>query len=234
MVISSIPSYLSDFSHLFFPHTCEGCGTDTLENDTLLCAACAIKLPETGFISEPDNPVEKIFYGRINIVNAGAAFYFNKDSLLQRLIKELKYRGNKDAGFYLGKLLGHQLMQTERFNDIDAIVPLPLNPRKERKRGYNQAAIIADGIVSLWQKPVLKQSVERRVFTQTQTHKDRITRWQTMEGVFAVKDKTALEGKHILLVDDIVTTGATLEACGKEMLDITGVKLSIATVAYTI
>jgi len=233
-VTNAISSYFSDFVHLFFPHNCEGCGTDTLENDTLLCASCALKLPETGFITEPANPVEKIFYGRINLEAAGAAFYFNKDSLLQHLIKELKYHGNKDAGFYLGKLLGHRLMQTERFNDIDAIVPLPLNPRKEKKRGYNQAAVIAEGMVSLWQKPVLKNSVERRVFTETQTHKDRIARWQTMEGVFAVKDKNSLANKHILLIDDIVTTGATLEACGEKILEIPDAKLSIVTVAYTI
>ena len=118
-------------------------------------------------------------------------------------------------------------MQTERFNEIDAIIPLPLNPRKEKKRGYNQAAVIADGIVSLWQKPVWKSCVERRVFTETQTHKDRIARWQTMEGVFALKDKSSLENKHILLIDDIVTTGATLEACGEKILEIPGVKLSI-------
>ena len=232
-MIKAVSSYLNDFAHLFFPHTCEGCGTDTLENDTLLCAACLLQLPETGFISVPDNPVEKIFYGRIKVEAAGSAFYFNQDSLMQHLIKELKYRGNKEVGFYLGKLLGYQLAQTERFNNIDAIIALPLNARKEKKRGYNQAAAIAEGITEIWQKPVLTNSVERKIFTETQTHKDRISRWQSMKDVFAVTNAAALSNKHILLIDDIVTTGATLEACGEKILQIPGAKLSIITVAYT-
>ena len=200
----------------------------------MLCAECFLKLPETGFIQQPGNPVENIFYGRIKVEAAAAAYYFTKDSLLQHLIVQLKYKGNQDVGFYLGKLLGHQLLQSGRFSDIDAIIPLPLNKRKEKKRGYNQAAVIADGIAEIWQKPILKNCAERLIFTETQTHKDRISRWQTMENVFAVTDKISLENKHILLIDDIVTTGATLEACGAKILEVPGTKLSILTVAYTI
>jgi ComF family protein len=233
-MFKTLSSHINDFAHLFFPHVCEGCGSDVLENNSLLCAACFLKLPETVFIKEENNPVEKIFYGRIKIETAGAGFYFTKHSLLQHLIIQLKYRGNKDVGFYLGKLLGYQLLQTERFNDIDAIIPLPLNAKKERKRAYNQAAVIAEGISSVWYKPILKNAVQRTVFTETQTHKDRISRWQTMEGVFATVDKSSLEGKHILLIDDIVTTGATLEACGEKILQVRETKLSIATIAYTI
>ena len=183
-MIKTISSYFNNFAHLFFPRNCEGCGTDILVHDALLCASCFLNLPETGFIQQAGNPVENIFYGRIKVEAAAAAYYFTKDSLLQHLIVQLKYRNNKDVGFYLGRLLGHQLLQTTRFNAVDAIVPLPLNQRKEKKRGYNQAAIIADGIAEIWQKPVIKNSVERLVFTETQTHKDRISRWQTMENVF--------------------------------------------------
>src|SRR6266498_3377724 len=233
-MIKSLYSHLNHFTHLFFPHVCEGCGTDILENGSLLCAECLLKLPQTNFIAEPDNPVEKIFYGRIKVEAAGSAFYFTKHSLLQHLIVQLKYRGNKDMGFYFGKLLGYQLVQSNRFNNIDAIIPLPLNRRKERKRGYNQAAIIAEGITSVWPKLVLKNNVQRMIFTETQTHKDRITRWQTMEGVFENIDKESLTNKHLLLIDDIVTTGATLEACGAKLLEIPGTKLSIVTVASTI
>jgi len=233
-MLKTLSSYFNDLAHLFFPHVCEGCGTDILNNDSILCAQCYTKLPETGFMKEPNNPVEKIFYGRIKVNSAGSAFYFNKHSLLQHLILQLKYRGNKEIGFYLGKLLGHQLLQTTRFNDVEAIIPLPLNPRKEKKRGYNQAAIIAEGIASVWSKPVLKDSVRRLVFTETQTHKDRISRWQTMEGVFATADESIIKNKHVLLVDDIVTTGATLEACGEKILQVSGTKLSIATIAYTL
>jgi len=233
-MIKTLNSYLNHFTHLFFPHVCEGCGNDVIENESLLCAECLVKLPETNFIGEPDNPIERIFYGRMQIEAAGSAFYFTKHSLLQHLILELKYHGNKEIGFYLGKLLGYRLVQARRFNTVDEIIPLPLNPRKERKRGYNQATIIAEGIAAVWQKQVQKTSVQRSVFTETQTHKNRISRWQTMEGVFETIDQGLLSDKHLLLVDDIVTTGATLEACGEKLLKVPGIKLSIATVAYTI
>jgi len=233
-VIQKLISYLKDFSHLLYPHNCEGCGTDVLNDNAILCTKCLFELPETGFCNTVNNPVEKIFFGRSNIANATAAYYFTKDSLLQHLMIELKYRNNKDVGSFLGKQLGYQLQESQRFNDVDVVVPLPLNPRKEKKRGYNQAMIICEGIASVWQKPVLKNVVIRTQFTETQTQQDRIHRWQNMQNVFAINDTNSLEGKHVLLVDDVITTGATLEACGAAILQIPGTKLSIATVAWTI
>jgi ComF family protein len=233
-MIASIKSYLSDFAHLFFPHNCEGCGTDNLQNDEWLCTKCAYELPETNFINTINNPVEKIFYGRINIQHAAAAFYFTKDAILQKLLIQLKYKGNQQVGLYLGMKLGEQLKAAERFNDIDAIIPLPLNPKKEIKRGYNQAQIICEGIVAVWKKPIYKNIVARKYFTETQTQQNRVHRWQNMQSVFEVSDTKTLANKHILLIDDVITTGATLEACGAAILKIQSTKLSIATVAYTI
>lgn len=224
----------NDFTHLFFPHNCEGCGTDVLDINSSLCVSCLYQLPETGFLNVKDNPVEKKFYGQVKVEAAGCAYFFTKHSLLQHLIKQLKYKGNKDVGIFLGKQLGKQLAASERFKDVDCIIPLPLNPKKENKRGYNQAAIIAHGITALWPRPILSSAVERKIFTETQTHKDRISRWQSMQGVFALKDPAAIRDKHILLVDDIITTGATLEACGEAILSAPGSRLSIAAVAYTI
>lgn len=220
--------------HLFFPHVCEGCGTDILNNNTILCAACHEKLPETNFLANNNNLVEQKFYGQLQIEAAGAAYYFTKEGMLQHLIKQLKYRNNKEIGLYLGRQLGNFLAQADRFSSVDVIVPLPLNPKKEKKRGYNQAAVIAEGINSVWEKPVNTKAVARKIFTETQTHKDRISRWQSMRNVFDVKNTSALTGKNILLVDDIITTGATLEACGEKILEIPGTKLFIATVAFTI
>ncbi len=231
-MIATVKSYLTDLLHLFYPHICLGCGTDALQNDDLICAKCLLELPETGFFSYPDNLVEKKFIGRINIQNAGSAFYFTKDSLLQTLLFDLKYRGNKQSGILLGKLTGFQLLESNRFRDIDAIVPLPLHHKKQRLRGYNQSEVISDSISSILQKPVLDNCVVRTVFTETQTNKDRINRWLNMENAFVVENKHQLEGKHILLVDDVLTTGATLDACGTAMLKIKDIKLSIATVAY--
>ncbi len=227
-------NYIDDFLHLFFPHVCIGCGSDVLNNKDILCARCIDALPITGFISSANNPVEKIFIGRINVQHAGSAFYFTKDSVIQQAIIQLKYKGNQPAGIFLGKLLGHQLTQSERFDDADVIIPVPLNDKKFYKRGYNQAEVIAKGIASVWQRPVINNAVERILFTETQTHKNRIDRWETMEGMFTVTRPDAVAGKHILLVDDVITTGATLEACGQAILKIPDIKLSVATLAYTI
>lgn len=229
-----VKNYLEDFLHLFFPHTCLGCGTDVLNNEDALCAHCLSQLPETGFLSTPGNPVEKIFYGRLPVQHAGSAFYFNKDSLLQHLIIQLKYRANQTAGIYLGKMFGNAISKAGRFDGIDVIVPLPLNEIKLFTRGYNQTLLLTKGIAEVWHKPVIENAVERIQFTETQTHKNRVTRWQTMEGVFKVADDSALKNKHILLVDDIVTTGATLESCGNTILQVENTKLSICTLAYTI
>jgi len=232
--LTALKNYIDDFLHLFFPHVCVGCDNDIVNTEDELCAACLNSLPETGFLSAKNNPVEKIFYGRLKIENAGSAFYFNKDSVIQNLIIQLKYRNNKNAGVFLGKLLGQRIVNGNRFNNVDVIVALPLNDKKLYKRGYNQSLAIVEGITSVWDKPVFENAVERNLFTETQTQKDRVARWKTMEGVFEVNDIALLENKHVLLVDDVVTTGATLEACGSAIVKVPGVKLSVATVAYTI
>lgn len=229
-----LKKYLTAFSHLFYPHNCEGCGTDTLRDDYFLCARCLHKLPETGFFGKEANPVEKLFYGRLNITNAAAAFYFTKDSLLQHVLVQLKYKSNKESGYFLGRMMGYALLQTERFNQTDILVPLPLNPKKEYLRGYNQAALICEGISEVWHKPVCADAVTRIRFTETQTHQNRVSRWQNMEGVFRVTRPEALKNKHILLIDDVITTGATLEACGSSLLEIEVASVNIATAAYTV
>ena len=232
--MNALKNYFNDFLYLLFPHLCIGCGSDILNMQDILCAKCIDGLPRTGFIDAADNPVEKIFYGRMNIECAASAFYFTKNSVMQHAIIQLKYKNNKLAGIFLGKLLGWQIAQSTRFDDVDLIVPVPLNDKKFYKRGYNQAEIIAKGIASIWHKPVAANAVERVLFTETQTHKNRVDRWKTMEGVFTVTQPEAIANKHILLVDDVITTGSTLEACGQAILKIPGIKLSIATLAYTI
>lgn len=233
-MISTLTSYLKDVAHLIFPHHCEGCGTDVLQDEQLLCAECLHQLPETNYFSITGNTTEKMFYGRMKVEQAGAGYYFTKESLVQHLIHQLKYKGNKDVGFYLGKLIGQKLKESARFDNVDILVPLPLNPKREFKRGYNQAAVICEGMAEVWEKPIAKDAVIRTIFTETQTHQDRVHRWQNMDGVFAVENEKAIKGKHVLLVDDIVTTGATLEACGAAILQVQDVSLSVATAACTI
>jgi ComF family protein len=232
-MLATLKSYINDFVHLIYPHNCLGCGNDALETDALLCTQCFYQLPGTDFFTVKNNPVEQTFYGRLTIQQAAAAYYFTKDSLIQHLLIELKYKSNKKAGLFLGKQIGYFLQQSKRFDDIELIVPLPLHPKKEQKRGYNQAMTICEGITSVWNKPVLKDAVIRTAFTETQTKQDRMHRWQNMDGIFAIAQSHLLTGKHILLVDDVITTGATLEACGNEILKIPGTQLSIATAAFT-
>ncbi|MES2004480.1 MAG: phosphoribosyltransferase family protein [Bacteroidota bacterium] len=226
--------YLSDLLHLFYPHNCEGCGSDIVYDTQFLCSRCMHRLPATGFFSQQGNPTEKLFYGRLPVSSAAAAFYFTKDSLLQHLLVQLKYRNNKEAGYFLGRMMGYVLCASTRFSGVDVLVPLPLNPKKEFIRGYNQAALICEGIQEIWKKPVLSNAITRTRFTETQTKQNRIARWQNMEGVFEVTHPGQLQGKQVLLVDDVITTGATLEACGMAILAVPGCTLGIAAAAYTI
>jgi len=200
----------------------------------LLCYQCIADLPKTHFENIKDNPVEKLFYGRLNIESAYSEFYFSKGHTLQHLIHELKYKGNIDIGYYLGELIGHSLMNSNRFSLIDIIIPLPMYRDKEIKRGYNQAAILSKGISNVLQIPVAEKSVSRNKATATQTRKDRIERWLNVDQSFIINDCKDIECKHILLVDDVITTGATLEACGNLILQIPNTQLSIATLAQAV
>ena len=233
-MISPLQKISTAIQHLLYPHFCSGCAIDFISRKEFLCAKCNGILPHTQFGHIPFNPIEKMFIGRLPIEAASAMYYFTKSSLLQHLLVQLKYNNNKEAGFFFGRQLGHLLKETNRFNSIDCIVPLPLHPKKLYQRGYNQADLIGDGIISVWHKPLLKKAISRIIFTKSQTHESRVTRWENMQGVFKVDNKNALLGKHILLIDDVITTGASLEACGSVILAVPGTQLSIATVAYTI
>ncbi|GAA4320114.1 ComF family protein [Flaviaesturariibacter amylovorans] len=222
----------SAFLHLAFPHICEGCGTDVLAPDAPLCLRCAHELPATGFERAEGNPIDRIFWGRLPLRAATAQLYFTQGSVVQALMHRLKYGGRAPIGHYLGGLMGRQLAASARFAGVDALVPLPLHADRERRRGYNQAALLCEGIAGTWPLPVLPRAVQRPAATETQTYKGRVERWQNMQGRFTVPDPAALEGRHLLLVDDVVTTGATLEACGRALLAIPGVSLSIATLCF--
>lgn len=223
---------LSDVFHLFYPHTCTGCGSDLLYKDQLLCIRCIAELPHTNFAFHENNLMEKIFTGRLALKAAHSQFYFAKNELVQHLIHGLKYSGNTAIGAYLGEMTGNTLLKSGRFAGIDYLIPLPLFADKEFKRGYNQATVICNGISDSTHIPVHSGNVVRRRATETQTRKHRAERWQNVEGSFTVKDPALLRGKHLLLVDDVITTGATLEACGRMLLGIEGTMLSIVSLAH--
>jgi ComF family protein len=219
--------------HLAFPHICEGCGSDIVEEDHYLCIQCLSKLPETHFERYPDNPAEKIFWGRLPITAAASKYYFTKGAVLQHLLHQFKYRGQQRLGFYLGQLMGSMFINNPRFQHVTALVPLPLFSEKERQRGYNQALILCEGISYVWQRPIIKDAVIRATATESQTRRTRVERWQNMENRFELKNAAAFTNQHLLLVDDVVTTGATLESCGRAILEVENTQLSIATLCIS-
>ncbi len=219
--------------HLLFPHVCEGCGTDILGVNHFLCIRCLAELPKTEFHLYANNPIEKIFWGRLPVTHATAQYYFTKGSKMQHLMHGLKYKGNKELGLYLGRLMGHALAESSRFRYIDALIPLPLFPAKEQKRGYNQATVLCEGIAEIFEKPILKDVIIRTTQTDTQTKKNRIERWANMEGRFELVKPEAIKDKHVLLIDDVVTTGATLEACSACLMQADNTQLSLATLCFS-
>ena len=203
-----------------------------MANEHVLCTDCRYSLPFTNFHLQPDNVVARQFWGKLNIEATYAMYYFNKGGKVQNLLHHLKYKNMPQIGKALGEMAGEQLLKGEAFKQIDYIVPVPLHKRRLRERGYNQSARFGEGLVQKLNAILLEDNLVRMRHTETQTHKSRFARFENMQEVFAVKNPDQLIDKHILLVDDTVTTASTLEACGIELLKIPGVKVSIATIAY--
>ena len=226
-----IVEYLSDFWFLLFPKNCEACGRALSRGEEVLCFECLYELPRTHFCHESDNPVMQLFEGRIRLERATALFFFQKGSKFRKLLHSLKYNHKPEIGVVLGKELGAEMLSSGNFSDIDYIVPVPLHPNREKKRGYNQSERIAAGISAIMGKPVLTGVLVRSDDTKTQTKMNKEERWQNVSGKFKLTDTGTLKGCHVLLVDDVVTTGATTEACGSVLLSVEGLRLSIAVLA---
>jgi len=225
--------WINDIFDLLFPRICQGCGCQLKRQEEILCIRCGAKLPRTGFSKHEDNPVAEVFWGRADLKSATSFLFFNKGGSVQHLIHLLKYKNKKETGVYLGKLFGYELKESPLFNNIDIIMPVPLHPKKEKMRGYNQSFCIASGMGSAMEKPVEKDNLVRVVHTSSQTKKSRYDRWVNVKDIFQVRNPEAIRNKHILLVDDVLTTGATLEASATVLLAVDDVKVSVATLAYT-
>lgn len=233
MILSnlSLPK-LDDFLSLLYPNLCLACEKNTPTESSQICLQCQADLPQTNFHLEKENALMELFWGRIELVHATALYYFRKGGRTQHLIHQLKYANQPQIGVQLGELLGIQLATSAFYQDIDYVIPVPLHPRKERIRGYNQSDAIAQGISSGMGKPWERGILRRVVFTETQTKKNRMERMKNVGGAFEVFTPHRIEGKHILLVDDVVTTGATLEVCALTLLKIKGVRVSLAVLGY--
>jgi len=167
----------------------------------------------------------------VKIESAASYYFFEKGSRFKSLIHKMKYRGQKELGFELGRIYGAELTSSGFYNRVDLILPVPLHPRKKRKRGYNQSEWIARGIAESMEKPLDIKSVYRAVDTVSQTKKNRYERWKNVEDIFQVSHPEMLQNRHILVVDDVITTGSTLEACARAILNVEGTKVSCVTLA---
>ena len=233
-MFDGIRNYLNAFLHLLYPQICFGCGTDQVEKNRPLCNQCIHDLPFTDFFSIHENPIEKIFWGRADIHHAGALLFFTKDSLVQTLITQLKYHHNKKVGILFGKLMGEAIAVEEKFKQVDMIIPIPISASKMNSRGYNQSEVIAVGMQQVWNRPIVDDVLIKKSWSNSQTKKDRKARLQQVPDLFFLQKPTSIEGKHILLVDDVLTTGATLEAAIETLMAGSPASVSIAVAAYTL
>jgi len=228
---SFVYEMLEGFAGLFWPNVCACCATGLTRGEEYICSHCMYELPATNFHKEDDNPVAQIFWGRATVEHATSGYHFRKGNRIQKLVHQVKYRGQKEMGTVLGREMGKSLRDSN-FNDVDLIAPVPLHPQKFRKRGYNQSEWIANGVAEIIVKPLDTKTLERRVFTDTQTHKKRYDRWENVNSGFVLTASERFAGKHILLIDDVITTGATLEACIHAVLSAPETKVSVATLAW--
>ncbi|MBT3303295.1 MAG: ComF family protein [Bacteroidetes bacterium] len=222
-----------DAIDFFYPRNCVACACVLTRQEVNICLECKTTLPRTNFHLIKENPISKVFWGRVPIEWATAYFYFAKESRVQKLLHHIKYLGFKDLGYEVGQWLGDDLkLNSSLASDLDFIVPVPLHPKKQHKRGYNQSELLAGGIADSLDKKLNINNLVREIHSPTQTKKSRFKRWENVKDIFQLKDANEFNGSHVLLVDDVITTGSTIEACCHTLLQCHQIKISIASIAY--
>jgi len=227
-----IPRFIEDFISLLYPRVCAACGNSLFKHEEIICTYCLYHLPKTNYHLMENSPLDQVFWGRAQLAHTAALYNFQKKSKVQHLIHQLKYKGRMDVGIHLGKLLGAELAVAEKFNDVSKVIPVPLHPGKQRKRGYNQSEQIAIGLANAMNIEMDATSFIRTTNTETQTRKSRFARWENVKEIFKVTAPAEIANRHILLVDDVITTGATLESAAHILLAVEGVKLSVACIGF--
>ena len=225
---------LENLINLFFPKRCLTCDETLQESEKLLCIRCLHDLPLANYTSVEGNQIEKSFYGRIPLTAATALLLYSKNSKVQQLIHQLKYKGFEEIGTYLGDWLGEELVKSGRFKSIDMVIPVPLHPKKLKIRGYNQVEKFGKSLAKQLDAKYVDDKLIKITSTESQTHKHRSERILNVNEIFVLADNECFIDKHLLLIDDIITTGATLESCCRELLKVEGIKISIATMAATL
>ena len=226
-----MPGFINGLLNLLYPPLCVVCGRNLIAGEEHLCSACLYALPRTRFHSERQNPVCERFWGKLPFEKATAAFHYQKESHMQLLMESFKYKSNRQLAFYLGSYAGIQLSKQGFFEQIDLILPVPLHKNKERRRGYNQSELIARGLAHCSGLPVDTGSLGRAVENPTQTRRSIWERSLNVQQIFRLNSSEKLAGKHVLLVDDVLTSGSTMEACGNALLEARGLRLSFFALA---
>lgn len=224
---------ITDFLSLIFPDLCQACGNSLFKGEHIICLKCRHHLPGARFAEDPRNPAAQVFWGRVPARAVITAFLYNKGNTIQKLVHQFKYRGVKEIGLFLGEELGREFLKNKYGNEIDLIIPVPLHRRKQKKRGFNQSEIIGKGVSIVMGAELNTSTLYRRSFSSTQTRKSKYQRWENVEHIFHLRNPDMIKNKHILLIDDVITTGATMEACAQALLQVEGVTLSLGAVAFT-
>jgi ComF family protein len=233
-MLKSIKTYYQSFISLFYPNLCLVCNGNVPFTDRRICLKCEAELPVTNFHLDDDNPIFEKFAGRIELEQAAALFYFFKNGNVQTLIHDLKYHQKAEIGIQLGKMYGSILKESGYFDTVDFILPVPLHPKKEKQRGYNQSDMFAQGLSATLGKPWRKDILKRTEYTNSQTKKSIIDRFENVKSAFEIAKPNAIQNKHILIVDDVMTTGATMEACAINCLEAADCRVSFATIGFAV
>lgn len=217
--------------HLFFPRCCVVCGNRLAESVEGICVGCNINLPRTNYHNKKDNYIERMFWGKMPIERASSYFIYSKGGDYRQILYQLKYNGRKDLGCIMGRMMSEELYSSGFFDGVDVIIPVPLHYGKQKLRGYNQSEFIARGISKVTHIPVDATSVIRHKHTDTQTRKSVIERWDNVNGIFHLHNPATFHNKHILIVDDVLTTGSTITACADAFAGVDGIRISVLTLA---
>jgi len=228
-----IKTLFANLASLIYPELCVICGEALVENEKFFCLSCFLRLPKTNYHIISENQAIERFAGKVSLVKASSYLYYSKGGIAQKLIAEIKYRGNMDLGEWIGTYIANDINSSDFFQGIDYLVAVPLHKSKEKKRGFNQAEKIAEGISKVTKIPLETGNVFREKANTSQTRKGMFDRWMNTQNLFQLKNPELFEGKHILLIDDVLTTGSTLEALSQSLLISKGIKISILTVAIT-
>ncbi|MDI6048552.1 ComF family protein [Flavobacterium sp. XS2P24] len=217
--------------NLFFPKVCSGCSSFLLSNENVICTVCRHDIPLTNHHLNPENDAFKKFYGRIPVLHTSALFYFHKKGIVQELIHNLKYKGHEEIGAILGEWYAEDLKTIKLLQSVDEIIPVPLHRRKLKERGYNQVTAFGTALSSSLNIDYNDSLLIRNVYSKTQSKKNLLGRTEGIESTFDVSFTEKDHNKHFLLIDDVITTGSTLEACSRALLKIPGSKISIVCMA---